>query len=281
MALYNRKYYESGIKERFSGEVRTLLLRQLELFYTCPKAVKRKVAVGESLILHRENLLHGIFGELSEFDFAVENGFVATDFTDAPRENKIKNGVGVWKFSEDIALSDYIRNYSGFTVAYTVGRGPEAEVRYKMIPYHCFDKVTEEINNDENLWMYWGEKTKEVSFLPSLVSEKRKIAFILNFDSECAREMRRADIWNPDFSDAFLEPFLDYRYYPKFLALRSHPTAQDTDRESAVMFGFPAALIEGVFVGRKIERDEKALCHIKEKLPDCYIVGLDGKVLAT
>ena len=276
---YNKEYYRSVIEERFEGEARRVLLRQLELFYSCPPVQKRKVEVGESLILHRDNLMHGIFGGLSEFDFTVENGFVAIDFTDTSRENKIKNGVGMWKFEKDIALSDYIYKYSGFTITYTVGRGPEAERRSEMIPYRKFDEFTEKINNDESIWMYWGEKTKEVSFLPSLVAEKRQIAFIFGIDSEEAREMRRADIWNTDFSPETLEPFLDYRYYPKFLELRFHPTAQDTDREAAIMFGLPASLIEGVFVGRKIENDPTALAHIKEKLPDCYIVGLDGKIL--
>ena len=31
--------------------------------------------------------------------------------------------------------------------------------------------------------------------------------------------------------------------------------ASTTDRESAIMFGLPATLIEGVFVGRKIEKE--------------------------
>ena len=45
------------------------------------------------------------------------------------------------------------------------------------------------------------------------------------------------------------------------------------------MFGLPPTLIEGVFVGRIIENDKKALEHIKSKLPECYICNLDGKVI--
>ena len=45
------------------------------------------------------------------------------------------------------------------------------------------------------------------------------------------------------------------------------------------MFGLPSSLIEGVFVGRKIEQDKEALNYIKSKLPDCYICNLDGKVI--
>ena len=45
------------------------------------------------------------------------------------------------------------------------------------------------------------------------------------------------------------------------------------------MFGLPSKLIEGVFVGRKIEEDRDALNYIKTRLPDCYICNLDGKVI--
>ena len=52
-----------------------------------------------------------------------------------------------------------------------------------------------------------------------------------------------------------------------------------TDRESAIIFGLPPRLIEGVFVGRELEQDKESLNYIKEKLPDCYICNLDGKVI--
>ena len=52
-----------------------------------------------------------------------------------------------------------------------------------------------------------------------------------------------------------------------------------TDRETAIMFGLPSKLIEGVFVGRKVENDDNMLDYIKDKLPDCYICNLDGKVI--
>ena len=45
------------------------------------------------------------------------------------------------------------------------------------------------------------------------------------------------------------------------------------------MFGLPTSLIEGVFLGRKLEQDKQAFEYIKKKLPDCYICNLDGKVI--
>lgn len=279
--INNKNKYLTIINEKFNGEARDLLVRQVELFYQEGKNIlKKKYNVGDSVFLKKGAFLHGIFGELENFDYTLENGFIAVDFTECSRNNKICNSVGMWNIKEDCYLKDYIEQYSGFTITYTIGRGPGSEEVSELIPYHMFDEVTERINNNEKIWTYWGTKTKEVSFLPSLVSEKRQIAFILNMESDYAKELIQADIWNTELDGEMLEPFIDCRYYPKFLEERNKRTAITTDRESAIMFGLPTELIEGVFVGRKIESDKEALDHIKNKLPDCYICNLDGLVIA-
>ena len=91
--------------------------------------------------------------------------------------------------------------------------------------------------------------------------------------------MIKKDIWNIELVEAELKDFLDYRYYENFLNERPNRTAQTTDREPAIMFGLPSSLIEGVLVGRKLEQDKASLKHIKEKLPDCYICNIDGKII--
>ncbi len=278
--MNNKEKYIKDINDRFEGKTRELLLRQVELFYDNQRIEKTKYDIGEYVKLLKGTFMHGIFGELDNFDFTINNGFIATDFTDQSRPNKICNSVGMWNIKEDILLKDYINLYSGFTISYSIGRGPGSKIVSKLIPYHKFDEVTEEINNDEEIWSYWGDKTKEVSFIPSLVSDKRQIAFILNMNSNYAKELSYNDVWNLDFEEDVLKPFLDYRYAEKFLSNeRLNRDASTTDRESAIMFGLPASLIEGVFVGRKIEKDKSALKYIKEKLPDCYICNLDGKVI--
>jgi hypothetical protein len=73
---------------------------------------------------------------------------------------------------------------------------------------------------------------------------------------------------------------LDSRYVEKFINQdRLNRDASTTDRESAIMFGLPAKLIEGVLVGRKIESDKETLKYIKSKLQDCYICNLDETVI--
>ena len=225
--------------------------------------------------------MHGIREGFGEFKWIVENGFISTDFSQVSEVglNKIRNSVGVWNIKEDMLLKDYIINYSGFTITYTLGRGPDAKQVSRLIPYHKFDEITEKINDDKDIYLWWGDKTKEVTYLPSLVSTKSQIAFILNMDSEYAKEFAKADVWNMELDEETLVEFLDYRYYPKFLTLRFSRNASTTDRESAIMFGLPTSLIEGVLVGRKFENDDSKLKYIKEKLPDCYICNLDGKVI--
>ena len=279
--MNNKQKYLDDIEKRFSGKVKDILINQVELFYLDNQKINKiKYKIGDDVKLSKGTFIHGIFGGLDNFDFTIKNGFIAVDFTDEPRPNKICNSVGMWNIQQDMLLKDYINQYSGFTITYSIGRGPGSKTVSKLIPYHKFDEVTEAINNDDEIWSYWGDKTKEVSFIPSLVSDKRQIAFILNMDSDYAKKMAYNDVWNLDFDAETLKPFLDYRYVEKFIEQdRINRDASTTDRESAIMFGLPATLIEGVFVGRKIENDKDALEYIKSKLPDCYICNLDGKVI--
>lgn len=274
------KYIED-INNRFQGKAKDLLINHVSLFYDDSVEIKKnKYSIGEEVNLKKGTFIHGIFGEIENFDFTIENGFIAVDFTEKARRNKICNSVGMWNIKEDILLKDYINQYSGFTISYSIGRGPESKIESKLIPYHKFDEVTEKINNNDDIWMYWGDQTKEVRFIPSLVSNKRQIAFILNMESEYAKKLAYDDVWNLDFDEETLKPFLDYRYEEKFINEdRINRNASTTDRESAIMFGLPTKLIEGIFVGRKIESNEETLKYIKSKLPDCYICNLDGKVI--
>lgn len=275
----NKEKYIEYAKKTFQGKALELVLNNIELFYKNEKIEKNKYQVGEEVKLKKGTYMHGIPGLLDNFDWIVENGFISNDFTEENIHNKIRHSIGMWVIQKDCLLQEYIKNYSGFTITYTIGRGPGSKEVTKLIPYHKFDEVTEKINNDENIWMYWGDQTKEIRFMPSLVSNKRQIAFILNMESDYAKEMIKKDVWNIELVEEELKDFLDYRYYENFLKERVNRTAQTTDRESAIMFGLPATLIEGVLVGRKLEQDKDSLKHIKEKLPDCYICNIDGKII--
>lgn len=271
--------YIKLINENYENEAKELLLKQVELFFTENNFKKNKYNKGDNVFLKKGTYLHGIPGYLDNFDWIIENGFIGNDFTNRTVANKIKSSIGMWDIKEDMLLKDYINNYSGFTITYTIGRGPGSKEVSELIPYHKFDEYTEKINDDENIWMYWGDQTKEVRFLPSLVANKRQLAFILNMENDLAKELVKLDVWNKELKEETVKPFIDYRYFEKFLIERNNRNAQTTDRETAIMFGLPPSLIEGVFVGRILEKDEESLAYIKSKLPDCYICNLDGKVI--
>lgn len=271
--------YIKLINENYENEAKELLLKQVELFFTENNFTKNKYNKGDNVFLKKGTYLHGIPGYLDNFDWIIENGFIGNDFTNRTVANKIKSSIGMWDIKEDMLLKDYINNYSGFTITYTIGRGPGSKEVSELIPYHKFDEYTEKINDDENIWMYWGDQTKEVRFLPSLVANKRQLAFILNMENDLAKELVKLDVWNKELKEETVKPFIDYRYFEKFLIERNNRNAQTTDRETAIMFGLPPSLIEGVFVGRILEKDEESLAYIKSKLPDCYICNLDGKVI--
>lgn len=276
----NKEKYIEYAKKTFQGKALELVLNNIELFYKNEKIQKKKYHVGEEVKLKKGTYMHGIPGLLDNFDWIVENGFISNDFTEENIHNKIRHSIGLWVIQKDCLLQDYIKEYSGFTITYTIGRGPGSKEVTKLIPYHKFDEETEKINDDESIWMYWGDQTKEIRFMPSLVSNKRQIAFILNMESDYAKEMIKKDVWNIELVEEELKEFLDYRYYENFLKERVNRTAQTTDRESAIIFGLPSSLIEGVLVGRKLEQDKESLKHIKEKLPDCYICNIDGKIIS-
>ena len=279
MINMEKSKYQELIKNNYTEKTQTLLNEQVELFFQNEKINKTKYSVNDDVKLKKGTFIHGIPGYLENFDWIVENGFIGNDFTNRSVANKIKSSIGMWSIKEDMYLKDYIEKYSGFTIVYTIGRGPGSKEVSDLIPYHKFDEYTENINNNEEVWMYWGDQTKEVRFLPSLVANKRQLAFILNMDNEYAKKLAEKDVWDPTLDKDLVKEFIDYRYYDKFLIERENRNALTTDRETAIMFGLPPSLIEGVFVGRKLEQDQEALNYIKNKLPDCYICNLDGKVI--
>ena len=126
------------------------------MFYKEVDITKNKYNTGEDVFLKKGTHIHGIPGLKDNFDWIVKNGFIGNDFTNQSVTNKIKSSIGMWNIKKDCYLKDYINEYSGFTITYTIGRGPGSTEVSELIPYHKFDEYTEKINNDEKIWMYFG-----------------------------------------------------------------------------------------------------------------------------
>ena len=50
-------------------------------------------------------------------------------------------------------------------------------------------------------------------------------------------------------------------------------------RADYIIFGLPKNCIEGILVGRLVEKNNDYLNQIKKLFTDCYICNLDGKVI--
>lgn len=283
--MKTRQEYEKYINEKFEGKAKELLLKNLELYYQKDINInKNKYKINDDVYLKKGTFIHGLGGSPDSynnfkiFDYVCKNGFIGGDFNDRPTV-KILNSVGMWNIKEDMYLKDYIQLYSGVTIKYRVGdRERGLTDYYELVPYGKIEDRFVELNKESDVWQWSAEQTKEVRFVPSLFSDKNQIAFILNMESDYAKEVANQDIWNEEFRTKDIMKYFCSEYFlPEML--EGNFNASTTDRESAIMFGITPKLIEGILVGRKIENDKEKINYIKTKLPDCYICNLEGKVI--
>lgn len=118
----------------------------------------------------------------------------------------------------------------------------------------------------EKGYLAWiAEQTKEARFMPSLVQNKVQIGIIFNGDNKYTKQLLKGDILQyENLNDVEVKEFVNDKYYEQFLIDRKNKDDFFTDRESAILFGLPANLIEGILVGREYERDQSKLNEIKE-----------------
>ncbi|MEE3343155.1 MAG: hypothetical protein VZS44_03605 [Bacilli bacterium] len=283
--MKTRQEYEQYISENFTGKARELLLKNVELYYKENIDIKKnKYSFGDYVYLKKGTFIHGLGGSPDSynsfhiFDYVCKHGFIGGDFNNRPTV-KIYNSVGMWNIKKDIFLKDYIKLYSGVTIKYRKGdRERGLTDYYELVPHNQIEKRFIELNNDKDVWQWSAEQTKEVRFLPSLFSDKNQIAFILNMESNYAKEVAKQDVWNKELRQKKIMKYFCSEYFLPEL-LEGNFNASTTDREAAIMFGITQRLIEGVFIGKNIEKDKEKLKYIKSKLPDCYICNLDGKVI--
>lgn len=283
--MSNKERYIEYAKSKFNGEALNLILKNIELYYKEDVVLnKNRYKLNDDVFLKKGTFMHGLGGSPDSynnfkiFDYVCENGFIGGDFNGRPTV-KILNSVGMWNIKNDVYLKDYVRFYSGATIKYRVGdRERGLTDYYDVAPYGEVESYFIKYNNDLDVWQWSADQTKEIRFMPSLASEKNQIAFILNMDSDYAKEVSKQDVWNPAYrKEEIMKYFCAEYFLPEMLEGNFNPMT--TNRESAIMFGLSPILIEGVLVGRKIENDNFSLNYIKSKLPDCYICNLDGKVI--
>lgn len=276
-----KEEYIKITKEKINDEeCQRIMLNQIEKYYKTKNEYSvslKKYNIGDDVILEKGTLLHGTYKNLDGLKEIVKDGLISSWFIDG-RMSKYPSSVGVWNLKQDYKLIDYINNYSGGTIKYTgllengeYGQNSKSEII-------SFDQMND-INNiviSNPCRMWYMEQTKEARFMPSLVQNQVQIGIIFNGNNH---DLIEGDILSDDLNDDQVKEFVNPNYYERFLIDRKNKDDFFTDRESAVLFGLPSCLIEGIIVGRDYEKDENILNEIKSILPNCYICNLEGKVI--
>lgn len=240
----------------------------------------KKYKIGDEVFLEKGTLLHGTYKNLDGLREIINNGLISSWFIDG-RLSKYPSSVGVWNLKKDYKLSEYINFYSGGTIFYAgiIENGEHTQKnKTEVIPYNQMNNIMNIITKI-NCHMWTLEQTKEARFMPSLVQNNVQIGIIFNGQNIIANELLKGDILSNSINDEEVKEFVNTDYYQKFIKDRKNKNDFFTDRESAILFGLPPNLIEGILVGREYEKDNRILEEIKMMLPECYICNLDGIVI--
>lgn len=279
----NKEDYVRITNEKLNDNFKNIMLNQIEKYYLAKEyqLPNSKYEIGDDVKLDKGTLLHGTYKNIDGLKEILKDGLISSWFIDG-RMSKYPSSVGVWNLKQDYLLKDYIDFYSGGTIKYSgllKDNDYSQEIKTDIIPYSKMSLINDIVkNNPCRIWNI--EQTKEARFMPSLVQEQVQIGIIFNGTNDSAKELLKGDILNPDvINDEDVRFFVNENYYDRFIVERKEKDDFFTDRESAILFGVPANLIEGILVGRIYEKNIQILNEIKELLPNCYICNLDGKVI--
>lgn len=269
--------------EMLDEKGKKILVEQIKKYYEAKNGVidKDKYNVGDTVKLKKGTLLHGTYKNLDGLKEILKDGLISSWFING-RLSKYPSSVGVWNLKKDYDLKDYIIFYSGGTIMYCgiFEDGVDTQKNQTaVIPYNEMNNIIDKVSKvDCHMWTL--EQTKEARFMPSLVQNRVQIGIIFNGNNKYALELLKGDILDlNNINDKEVKSFVNQDYYEKFIKHRKNKDDFFTDRESAILFGIPSNLIEGILVGRKYEKDDKILKEIKLLLPDAYICNLDGKII--
>ena len=189
-------------------------------------------------------LLHGTYKNMDCLREIVKVGLISSLFING-RYSKYSSSVGVWNLQRDYLLKEYINFYSGGTIEYGDMMGEKRET--EVISYSDMENLMDRVIN-KRCQRWRMEQTKEARFLPNLVQDIVQIGIIFNGDNNIVKELLKGDILSNNISDSDIKDFINPYYYKKFLDDRKEKDDFFTDRESAILFGVPSNLIEGVLV---------------------------------
>ena len=117
----NKEDFIKIVKEKFSKNTQTIVLRQIKNYYKAKenyKIEKQKFDIGEQVKLKKGTLLHGTYRNLTGLKEILKDGLISSWFINA-RVSKYPSSVSVWNLKQDYYLKDYIDFYPGGTILYS------------------------------------------------------------------------------------------------------------------------------------------------------------------
>ena len=263
-------------------KARKILLEQLKNWekaktFTLPK---HKYKVGDYVYLNKGTFLHGTSLKKDVLPVISSEGLLSSEVISKTANQKkyiqkYPFCVCVWNLQKDMFLKDYIDLYCGITMEYSDGKNIKTElISYSRLK-EGFDFIP------KNTFSWKAEQTKEIRFMPSKtnleIGKSRQLAFIINTDNDAIKPILEYDIFSSKYDKSFLKNFV----LPNVLNYFMHGKRNDffTNRESAIILGIPNNFIEGMLVGKELEKDKSKLKELKEMFPNCYIANLNGQVI--
>lgn len=274
--MTKEKYIEIATTKIKNPESRKIMLQQINKYYELKNTYVNppsKYKLKDKVKLSKGTLLHGTYKNLDGLKEIVTTGLISSWFIDG-RISKYPSSVGVWNLKQDYNLRDYINFYSGGTIAFRT----QEEKLTKVIPYSEMPFLMDYVSKNQEYHIWYLEQTKESRFMPNLSNDKIQIGIIFT-NNEFTNKLKENDILSTAINDSAVKEFVNKEYYESFIKERLAKDDFFTDRESAILFGLPANLIEGILVGRDYEKNKNILSQIKKLLPNAYICNLDGIVI--
>ena len=258
---------------KLSEKTKKVFKRQIELFYSYEIKEKSNKVANDEIILSSNTLIHGSRLNIEALEIISKTGLISNEFFTEFNSNKKKPYVvEFWDIKEQIKLSDWIKKYAGVTIDF---KNREGNV-YKSV-ISTFDDIKTNIQKESGFRDYIIYQNQEQRYVPNdIVKNDATLAYIIEYNK--TDELIKNDIFNASFDSEIVKDILPEWFYEKYMKNRNFDN-YETGREKAIIFGIPVAMIKGIMVSRKIEKDILSINKIKELFPNCYICNIDGKVI--
>lgn len=258
---------------KLKRKTKETLKKQIELFYSQENVENKANHKNKSVILHKNNLIHGSRANLETLEIISRTGLIASEFYADFNQNKKKPYVvELWDVKEELSLSEWLEKYTGVTIDFKDRKGNV----YKSV-ISSFDNVKLTIQKEKNFRDYIIYQNQEQRFLPNdIVDNDATIAFIVEYNEN--DELIKNDIFDKRFDTKIIKDMLPKWFYEKYMKNRNFDN-YETGREKAILFGIPLFMIKGIMVSRTLEKDINYITKIKELFPKCYICNIDGIII--